>query len=201
MLLAVYGTLKKQQHNHQKYLKEARFVKYGNIKGILLYFDGFPGLVLFDDIPESLEPLKKFANTYTCGVEVYDIADSSVGKIDIMEQHPYFFKRVPIKLENTGEVHVYTLPWYKYLKGHQRMTPGGYWYGTSTGYMNIDFYEGDKKPKIMGWGNPRQQPIIVPAQTNIHHNHHWYGEEFEDDDKIPEETIIDLDILDQAKEA
>lgn len=95
VLLAVYGTLKKGRGNHH-YLKGATYLfdgitedKYAVVKA------GFP--MVFK--PELLYfP----TTTYPLEVEVYEVSEETLKRIDRLESHPEFYKRQEVWVSQHG---------------------------------------------------------------------------------------------------
>jgi gamma-glutamylcyclotransferase (GGCT)/AIG2-like uncharacterized protein YtfP len=213
MLVAVYGTLKKDFYNHPRIFSKGQYrcVSPGaSFAGMMIRVVNngdlaYPGLILRQDVPDN-HPARHFMAQYTVHAEVYEIDEKIRQEMDILENHPEFYKRTPYKHERMGEVHIYALRPSRYLKGHQLVVPGGYWYGPSTSGLKVDFFEGDQKPKIHGWNNK------LPWQTG-HHNSHIYDTLWEEGDedptatKAPEikelnpEILIDTEQLDMVQQA
>jgi gamma-glutamylcyclotransferase (GGCT)/AIG2-like uncharacterized protein YtfP len=220
MLVAVYGTLKKTYPNHRILeVGKAKFVTWRNFPGLMFHMGGYPGVVLAEDVAKE-HPCHNFVNSYTIACEVWEVDDKTLLSMDVLEGHPNFYYRTPMKVPDLGEVHIYTQRASKQLHGIKRCISGGFWYGTQTTIMEVQFGDGASKPKILCWRggtSPKSAPAIVipphlkveaevaPKQgIELHHNSLLY-----DDDEFAEavieprnqETEIDLTILDQVKEA
>lgn len=102
-LVGVYGTLKKGFNNHQ-YLKKAKFIYPDFINGILGYYL----------IPKSKESpyevkLPTFVNVgnNSVFVEVYEVDDKTLDKLDKLETHPDVYKRTKMTTASGLDIYVY----------------------------------------------------------------------------------------------
>ena len=120
-LLAVYGTLKRNYANHEKYLRGCRFVGTGwTVEKYVLVDDGIP----FCIPPEIYGPGAKPVNIR---VEVYDISDEKLSEIDELEGHPnwYIRKKVKVKLDGDGVVEAWFYEYPERVKG--KVIESGEW--------------------------------------------------------------------------
>ena len=93
----VYGTLLKGEHNHYL-LENAEFLFYGKTKKeyTLYGLGSFPGLV--EGGGDSISG------------EVYSVKPSELQHLDALEEHPDWYMRKEIVLENGEKVETYILP-------------------------------------------------------------------------------------------
>ena len=97
--LAVYGTLKKGHSNHDVYLKDAKFIGKGiTVEKYVLVEQVIP----FCIPPNKVEGGEKIASRIK--VEVYEVNEETLRKIDKLEGHPNWYIRKLIDIEmETGE--------------------------------------------------------------------------------------------------
>jgi gamma-glutamylcyclotransferase (GGCT)/AIG2-like uncharacterized protein YtfP len=93
----VYGTLLKGEHNHYL-LENAEFLFYGKTKKeyTLYGLGSFPGMVE--------------GGRYSISGEVYAVKPSELQHLDALEEHPDWYVRKEIVLENGEKVETYILP-------------------------------------------------------------------------------------------
>ena len=96
----VYGTLLKGEGNHWL-LSDALFL--GEVTTLpiytLVHLGGFPGLLT--------------SGRQGVRGEVYEVSRETLGRLDHLEGHPRFYRRMPVELasiEPLGEVEAYFLP-------------------------------------------------------------------------------------------
>ncbi len=77
-MIAVYGSLLSDLHNHGL-LKEGKLIDIGYIKGTLYSLGSFPGLKLQGNTPVK--------------VEVYEVDNATLARLDRLEGHPTFYTR------------------------------------------------------------------------------------------------------------
>lgn len=90
-LVAVYGTLKRGYNNYYSYLANARHIGRGKTQDKYpLIVEGLPYLV------------NKKGVGYNVEVDVFSVSDMQLGRLDQLEGHPRWYKRVqiPIKVDN-----------------------------------------------------------------------------------------------------
>lgn len=98
--IAVYGTLKKEKHNNY-FLKESFFLKKETTgPGYALFVDGLPYLV-------------KRKDGFGCEIEIYEVSNKVLKEIDLLEGHPFFYKRSILKKINNKNVYIYLINNYK----------------------------------------------------------------------------------------
>ena len=99
-LLAVYGTLKKGYANHDRYLKDAKFIGRGlTLNKYILVIAGVPFCIPIDVYGCCEELAGKL------GVEVYEVGEEMLKKIDLLEGHPNWYKRILVDVElEDGEI-------------------------------------------------------------------------------------------------
>jgi gamma-glutamylaminecyclotransferase len=108
--VAVYGTLKQGHANHERHLGEAIYVGSGvTAARYPLVVSGLPYL------------LDKKGTGHHVEVEVYEVSDAELARLDGLEGHPQWYRRstVPIKLDNgnTRYAWVYLMPDMSYDSG------------------------------------------------------------------------------------
>lgn len=158
--VAVYGTLKKKYHNHPL-LGDSKFIAYTSYPGLLLHMGGFPGAILAEDVhPDHV--CHKFVNNYMIACEIYEVNQPVLARLDRLEGHPDFYYRTPVLDPQHGEVHIYTQRAAKQLHGVKKCVPGGFWYGENTSVMDVNFFDGTQKPKILCWRGGNKPSIIIP---------------------------------------
>lgn len=161
--VAVYGTLKRSYHNHTL-LGNSKFIGYKNYTGLMFHMGGYPGVVLGEDVhPDHV--CHKFVNNYTIACELYEVDGPTLQRLDRLEGHPDWYYRTPMLDPAHGEVHIYTQRATRQLHGVKKCIPGGFWYGDVTSIMDVQFYDGTQKPKILCWRggtSPDKPRIIVP---------------------------------------
>lgn len=98
--LAVYGTLKKGYANHEVYLKDAKFIGKGiTVEKYVLVEQFIP----FCIPPNKFEDGEEIASRIR--VEVYEVDEETLRKIDKLEGHPNWYIRKLIDIEmETGEI-------------------------------------------------------------------------------------------------
>lgn len=121
-----YGSLRKGYGNHAL-LEDGRFGKVVDAgdcitegKYTLLHLGGFPGLVAK-------------GNTSVYG-ELYNVDDDVLRRLDQLEGHPHFYKRVPLKVKPVGtqedtpwqDVEGYVLP-EEWLDDRAKVIESGDW--------------------------------------------------------------------------
>ena len=87
--VAVYGTLRHGEGNHHT-LEGSKFLGFWRVEGGLYTHGGFPGL----SEPIQLEG----GGTETVLVEVYEVNDATISRLDRLEGVPYHYERVAIEL-------------------------------------------------------------------------------------------------------
>lgn len=90
-LIAVYGTLKKGYSNYYAYLTNAKHIGRGNTQDKYpLIVDGLPYLVNKKGVGHNVE------------VDVFKVSDMQLKKVDGLEGHPQWYKRIqiPVVLKN-----------------------------------------------------------------------------------------------------
>ena len=90
-LIAVYGTLKKGYSNYYAYLTNAKHIGRGKTEDKYpLVVDGLPYLINKKGVGHNVE------------VDVFKVSDMQLQKVDALEGHPQWYKRIqiPIKLKN-----------------------------------------------------------------------------------------------------
>ena len=108
----VYGTLRRGEQNH--YLLEARKpLRVGRTEARFT-------LVSLGPYPAMIEG----GETAVLG-EVYDVDPLTLAALDELEDHPTFYQRRPIRLDDGGEVLAYLLP-PEQARG-RRTIPSGDW--------------------------------------------------------------------------
>lgn len=94
MIIAVYGTLKSQYGNNSL-MRGSTLIGEGLISGHRLFQNGIPFLV------------KDQESDYSVLVEVYDVPEQDVPRIDSLEGHPRWYRREPTAVQmKSGEVQV-----------------------------------------------------------------------------------------------
>lgn len=90
--VGVYGTLK-QGHGNHRLLQHVERKAVGHVSGHRLYQRGIPFLV-----PDETSP-------YEVLVELYDVDDETLERLDMLEGHPRWYcrKELPVKLEDGSE--------------------------------------------------------------------------------------------------
>lgn len=107
-LLAVYGTLKQGNGNHDHFLGDAKLVGKGVISGFDMYhLGGFPGIVKGEG---------------TIQVELYD--EYNLGPIDSLEGEGSLYKRTVVTTEQGVECYVYVLLRTQYLQEDRKIESG-----------------------------------------------------------------------------
>lgn len=92
-LVAVYGTLKRNESNYYAYLTDSKFVGKGKTKDKYpLIIKGLPYLI--DDIGVG----------HNVEVDIFKVTDSTLARLDTLEGHPNWYQRklVPIKTDKQG---------------------------------------------------------------------------------------------------
>ena len=89
MRVAVYGSLRKGFGNHGL-LEDSIYVGEGitEARYTMLHLGGFPGVV-------------KKGNT-SITVELYDVDDETLRRLDRLEGHPNFYERLPVRVLPVG---------------------------------------------------------------------------------------------------
>lgn len=153
MLVAVYGTLKKNYSNHEPHMRDAQFKYHIVIPGIMFSMLHYPGVILHNQVGINNPDAQKFCMSYKTHCEVYEIDNDILKGLDRLEGHPEYYMRVPYALGNLKEeeVWIYTIKPHVYLRGKQRLVPSGCWEGLNTTIQEVDFGPGNCKPKIMAW--------------------------------------------------
>ena len=82
-LVAVYGSLLSGLHNHPL-IKHCRMVGKSTIRGKMYSLGGFPGLKLASNLD---------VDNRDYIVEVYEVDDATLGRLDALEGHPNFYRR------------------------------------------------------------------------------------------------------------
>lgn len=114
----VYGTLKRGERHHHL-LASARFVGRGRTapRFGLVDMGGYPAMV-------------EGGRTAVEG-EIWEVDDRTLEKLDALEEHPRFYRRIRLELSDGGVTQTYVLP-----PTHARGAPdipSGRWSGTSDG--------------------------------------------------------------------
>jgi gamma-glutamylcyclotransferase (GGCT)/AIG2-like uncharacterized protein YtfP len=93
----VYGTLMKGEHHHEV-LKEATFIGLSETEPSfeLVQIDYYPALL-------------SEGTTRIIG-EVYEVDESTLAKLDELEEVPHYFVRERVQLADGSEAHVYLMP-------------------------------------------------------------------------------------------
>lgn len=94
--IAVYGTLKKGQKNHNL-LINSKLIKNGHTgPGFSLFIMGLPYLL-------------KDNNGFGCEIEIYEIDLETLQLLDRLEGNPFFYKRVPLIKDDDKNIEIYVL--------------------------------------------------------------------------------------------
>lgn len=84
MLVATYGSLKKGFHNHG-FLSDSKCLGVDSLGGFAMYkYSSFPMVVASDDINDTIM------------VEVYEVSTDTLVRLDYLEGHPEFYRRVHV---------------------------------------------------------------------------------------------------------
>jgi gamma-glutamylcyclotransferase (GGCT)/AIG2-like uncharacterized protein YtfP len=140
--VGVYGSLKKGQSNHAGYLKGFHSTGTAWVSGVMLHLGAFP--MALEQHPEF--PIKKEAYI---NVELYDVSGDVLLRLDSLEGHPDYYERRPRFSNAHGWFFVYYGHTHKYLKGRQSMVWDGKWEGPGTPTLQVDFFDGASKPKVL----------------------------------------------------
>ena len=104
-LVAVYGSLRKGLGNH-RVLGDSKLVSTGIVQGFGMYsMGGFPALTTL-------------ANKTDVVVEVYEVDNDTMRRLDRLEGYPHFYNRVPVPIHlNEGEdgVESYLTAWIYFI--------------------------------------------------------------------------------------
>jgi gamma-glutamylcyclotransferase (GGCT)/AIG2-like uncharacterized protein YtfP len=103
--LFVYGTLMRGEYNHS-FLNNSRFLYEARTSPhyTLYSLGSYPALV-------------RIGHSSICG-EVYSVPVCDIPAIDELEEHPEFYRRKVIELENGEEVQTYLLPFWEVQSMH-----------------------------------------------------------------------------------
>lgn len=120
--VAVYGTLKRGFGNHERLIKDAKYVGCTRVYGfVMLSQGGFPAATEFD-------------KRCSIAVELYDLTDDMLKSCDILEgvKHGHYH-RISVQLTGFGEVYLYV---YKFpdnqIPAGETWCPDGVWYKQGT---------------------------------------------------------------------
>jgi gamma-glutamylaminecyclotransferase len=93
----VYGTLRRGEANHQL-LASAAFVREARTPAAytLYAFDGHPGMGI--------------GGTDHVMGELFDVDDATLAQLDVLEDHPRWYQRTSLVLEDGDTVVTYVLP-------------------------------------------------------------------------------------------
>ena len=108
----MYGILRRGESNHAL-LANARFVgeAHSAARFTLFALDGHPGMV---------------AGGVTAVVgEIYEVDALTLARLDLLEDHPFWYRRARIELADGAEVETYLLP-AEFVEGRASI-PGGDW--------------------------------------------------------------------------
>ena len=95
-LIAVYGTLKKGNHN-DFFLETAAFVKNDHTgPGFALFVDRLPYLVRRED-------------GLGCEIEIYEVDSQTKAALDKLEGHPNFYTREVLREDSGRVIEIYVL--------------------------------------------------------------------------------------------
>ena len=100
-LVAVYGTLKKGFANHYLISEhEDSAFKGTNVLSMytMVSFGGFPAVC------------KNLSHKGTIVVEVWDVSDACLARLDMLEGHPDWYKRELVKVGSHEHVWIYLMP-------------------------------------------------------------------------------------------
>lgn len=112
MRIAVYGTLKKGFGNNSL-LRNEVFVRNDTVSGFDMYsLGGFPGII---PSPEAKTPVV---------VEVYDVSEHALKRLDMLEGHPHFYERTKVTLDSGDEASLYI---YRHEVNHLNKVESGNW--------------------------------------------------------------------------
>lgn len=108
----VYGTLRRGESNHHL-LAAAVFVRDARTPpGYTLYaFEGHPGM--------------GDGGTDAITGECFDVDDATLAALDALEDHPRWYQRRPLVLDDGETVHAYVLP--PHFTRQRAVIPGGDW--------------------------------------------------------------------------
>lgn len=106
--VAVYGTLRAGFGNH-RLLQDSEYVGPVSIKGVMYDLGAYPAVSLKGD------------NLISC--EVYEVDDTTLGKLDWLEGHPDFYERRRVHTHKFGDVFMYIID---DLEGYKEI-PSGDW--------------------------------------------------------------------------
>lgn len=129
--IAVYGALKKGQARHAEFLLNSRWL--GNC-----------WVANYGMKDEGLFPIAFYAETFEINVEVYEVTDEVLTKIDLLENLKsgwYIRDKVDTPYGKAG---MYTLRVTKMVDRHDHWYPDGIWLGQQT-----------KKNPWLGWDKER----------------------------------------------
>lgn len=146
-LVGVYGTLKKDFSNFQYYLKDAKYLGDASVPGLMISLGNFP-MLLIQPEEFAFRPGNKIS------VQVFQVDKRTIERLDKLEGHPRFYERRSTGTLEFGLVDVYYGHAKNYYIGKQKVIWNGKWHGTaSTPYLEVDFNDGSKKPKILAKAN------------------------------------------------
>jgi len=84
MLVATYGSLKKGFHNHG-FLSDSKCLGVDSLSGFAMYkYSSFPMVVASDDSNDTIM------------VEVYEVSADTLVRLDYLEGHPEFYRRIHV---------------------------------------------------------------------------------------------------------
>jgi gamma-glutamylcyclotransferase (GGCT)/AIG2-like uncharacterized protein YtfP len=114
----VYGTLKKGYGNHERHLRNAKFLGVGVINGIMFHLGGYPAINISDNF---------------CQIkgEVYQCSWEDILEMDKLEGHPSFYTRIEVAMVGYPKVWTYIMERNR-LSGRNRIVPTGVWEGSNT---------------------------------------------------------------------
>lgn len=119
ILVAVYGTLKRTFHNHHLISQSEHWEFLGTdfTTGVLTHLSGYPGAVR--------------ARAGKIRIEVFSIDAACLGRLDILEGHPTFFRRSIVETAY-GKAWMYFVPANRYFSGKVKIIEDGEWLGSRT---------------------------------------------------------------------
>jgi gamma-glutamylcyclotransferase (GGCT)/AIG2-like uncharacterized protein YtfP len=147
VLVGVYGTLKRTYCRHDSLGQGKEYVGEMPVQGIMFHEYEFPMV--------AIPPMDYAFRTLTSiNCQVYRIATTQLWVLDAVEGHPDFYRRVLVQPAETelfkeGVWVYFAADPAHYFKKDQRVIPKGVWFGPQTKYVNVDFGDGTKKPKII----------------------------------------------------
>lgn len=146
ILVAVYGTLKKNYSNHHL-ISDSRTAEYKGVdttEGILTHLDKYPGAVR--------------VKAGSIRIEVYSVDKECLDRLDHLEGHPRFFQRHPIDTVY-GKAWMYFVPARTYFAGKVKIIEDGIWTGpwTFAREFKVSAYmsDGDTPRFLLKTGDPR----------------------------------------------